>query len=327
MSQRVVITGAAGFIGSHLADALLARGYSVVGIDNLLTGDIANIAHLAGRDDFLFIKHDITNYIYIDGPVDFVLHWASPASPIDYLELPIPTLKVGALGTHKALGLAKAKGARFVIASTSEVYGDPLEHPQKETYWGNVNPVGPRGVYDEAKRFAEAMTVAYHRYHGVDAKIVRIFNTYGPRMRVRDGRAVPAFISQALRNEDVTVFGDGSQTRSFTYVTDTVEGIYQATVRPAANGEIINIGNTQEITILELARRVKKASGTPGDLKVEFVPYASFTGRKYEDVMRRVPDVALCERLLGVRARVDIDAGLERTIAWQRATVARRAAG
>jgi dTDP-glucose 4,6-dehydratase len=204
--KRVVITGAAGFIGSHLAETLLDRDYSVIGIDNLLTGDTANISHLVNRD-FSFIKHDVTNYIYVDGPVDYVLHWASPASPIDYLELPIPTLKVGALGTHKALGLAKAKGATFVIASTSEVYGDPLEHPQKETYWGNVNPVGPRGVYDEAKRFAEAMTMAYHRYHGVNTKIVRIFNTYGPRMRLNDGRAVPAFMSQALRNEDVTVFG------------------------------------------------------------------------------------------------------------------------
>jgi len=224
MPQRVVITGAAGFIGSHLAETLLDRGYSVIGIDNLLTGDIANIAHLTNRA-FEFIKHDVTNYIYIDGPVDYVLHWASPASPIDYLELPIPTLKVGALGTHKALGLAKAKGARFVLASTSEVYGDPLEHPQKETYWGNVNPIGPRGVYDEAKRFAEAMTLAYHRYHGLDTRIVRIFNTYGPRMRLRDGRAVPAFMSQALRGEDVTIFGDGTQTRSFCYVSDLVAGI------------------------------------------------------------------------------------------------------
>jgi dTDP-glucose 4,6-dehydratase len=212
--MRIVITGAAGFIGSHLSETLLDRGHSVVGIDNLLTGDMANIAHLTGRD-FVFIKHDVTNFINVDGPVDIVFHWASPASPIDYLEWPIPTLKVGALGTHNALGLAKAKQARFVIASTSEVYGDPLEHPQKETYWGNVNPVGPRGVYDEAKRFAEAMTMAYHRYHGVDAKIVRIFNTYGPRMRVMDGRAVPNFIAQALRNEDVTIFGSGAQTRSF----------------------------------------------------------------------------------------------------------------
>jgi dTDP-glucose 4,6-dehydratase len=218
---RAVITGAAGFIGSHLTETLLDRGWTVVGVDNLLTGSTENIAHLANRD-FTFIKHDVTNYIYIEGAVDAVLHWASPASPIDYLELPIPTLKVGALGTHKALGLAKAKNARFVIASTSEVYGDPLEHPQKETYWGNVNPVGPRGVYDEAKRFAEAMTMAYHRYHGLDTKIVRIFNTYGPRMRLNDGRAVPAFMSQALRNEDVTIFGSGAQTRSFCYVSDLV---------------------------------------------------------------------------------------------------------
>src|SRR4029450_8453110 len=222
--MRVVITGAAGFIGSHLSEALLDRGYSVVGVDNLLTGSTANIAHLANRD-FLFVKHDVTNYIYVEGPVDVVLHWASPASPIDYLELPIPTLKVGGLGTHKALGLAKAKGARFVLASTSEVYGDPLEHPQKETYWGNVNPIGPRGVDAEAKRFAEAMTLADHRYHGVDTKIVRIFNPYGPRMRLRDGRAVPAFMSQALTGQDVTIFGSGRQTRSFCYVSDLVEGV------------------------------------------------------------------------------------------------------
>src|SRR4026208_2575061 len=234
--MRIVITGAAGFIGSHLSETLLDRGHSVIGIDNLLTGDTANIAHLFGRD-FVFLKHDVTNYIHIEGPVDAVLHWASPASPIDYLELPIPTLKVGALGTHKALGLAKAKNARFVLASTSEIYGDPLEHPQKETYWGNVNPVGPRGVYDEAKRFAEAMTMAYHRYHAVDTKIVRIFNTYGPRMRLNDGRAGPAFISQALRNEDVTVFGDGSQTRSFTYVSDLVDGIIRLML-PAANAPV-----------------------------------------------------------------------------------------
>src|SRR6188768_998910 len=213
MKQRVVITGAAGFIGSHLSETLLDRGYSVIGIDSLLTGSTRNIAHLANRD-FLFIKHDVTNYIYIEGPVDYVLHWASPASPIDYLELPIPTLKVGALGTHKALGLAKAKGATFVLASTSEVYGDPLVHPQSESYWGNVNPVGPRGVYDEAKRFAEALTMAYQRYHGVKTRIVRIFNTYGPRMRLNDGRVVPAFVSQALRGQDFTIFGDGTQTRS-----------------------------------------------------------------------------------------------------------------
>ena len=259
MSPRVVITGAAGFIGSHLADALLDRGCSVVGIDNLLTGDMANIAHLANRD-FLFIKHDVTNYIHVDGPVDFVLHWASPASPIDYLELPIPTLKVGALGTHKALGLAKAKGARFVIASTSEVYGDPLEHPQKESYWGNVNPVGPRGVYDEAKRFAEAMTTAYHRYHGLDAKIVRIFNTYGPRMRVNDGRAVPTFISQALRNEDLTIFGDGRQTRSFCYISDLVDGIIR--LMHSEVNDPVNIGNPHEMTIEEIGRTIIRMTGS-----------------------------------------------------------------
>src|SRR3954468_10995991 len=255
---RVVITGAAGFIGSHLAETLLDRGYTVIGIDNLLTGATENISHLVSRN-FSFIKHDVTNYIYIDGPVDFVLHWASPASPIDYLELPIPTLKVGALGTHKALGLAKEKNARFVLASTSEVYGDPLEHPQKESYWGNVNPIGPRGVYDEAKRFAEAMTVAYHRFHGLDAKIVRIFNTYGPRMRVNDGRAVPAFVSQALRNEDVTVFGDGKQTRSFTYITDLVDGIIK--LMQSDTNDPVNIGNPREMTIEEIARLIIKMTG------------------------------------------------------------------
>src|SRR5258705_4769565 len=255
---RAVITGAAGFIGSQLSEALLDRGWTVVGIDNLLTGSVDNIAHLAGRD-FTFIKHDVTNYIYIEGPVHYVLHWASPASPIDYLLLPIPTLKVGALGTHKALGLAKAKNARFVLASTSEVYGDPLEHPQKESYWGNVNPIGPRGVYDEAKRFAEAMTVAYHRYHGVDAKIVRIFNTYGPRMRVKDGRAVPAFISQALNNEDVTVFGDGSQTRSFTYITDLVDGIIRLMLSNV--NDPVNVGHPREMTIEEIPRSIIRMTG------------------------------------------------------------------
>src|SRR5690349_3928302 len=259
MKQRIVITGAAGFIGSHLAETLLDLGHAVVGIDNLLTGDTANIAHLANRD-FLFIKHDVTNYIFIDGPIDYVLHWASPASPIDYLELPIPTLKVGALGTHKALGLAKEKKARFVLASTSEVYGDPLEHPQKETYWGNVNPVGPRGVYDEAKRFAEAITMAYHRFHGVDAKIVRIFNTYGPRMRLKDGRAVPAFMSQTLRGEDVTIFGSGQQTRSFCYVSDLVDGIIK--LMESDVNEPVNIGNPQEMTIEDIARMIIKLTGS-----------------------------------------------------------------
>ncbi len=255
---RVVITGAAGFIGSHLSEALLDRGWSVVGIDNLLTGNIDNIAHLTGRD-FMFVKHDVTNYIYVDGPVDLVLHWASPASPIDYLELPIPTLKVGALGTHKALGLAKAKKARFVLASTSEVYGDPLEHPQKESYWGNVNPVGPRGVYDEAKRFAEAMTMAYHRYHGVDTKIVRIFNTYGPRMRLKDGRAVPAFMGQALRGEDVTVFGSGKQTRSFCYVTDLVDGLY----RLMLSDEYAEAGGWRRRPALLAAPVLRRVRGLP----------------------------------------------------------------
>ena len=248
--MRVVITGAAGFIGSHLSDQLIARGDSVVGIDNLSTGDVANIAHLTGRD-FVFLKHNVTNYISVDGPVDAVLHWASPASPIDYLELPIPTLKVGALGTHNALGLAKAKGARFMLASTSEVYGDPLEHPQKESYWGNVNPIGPRGVYDEAKRFAEAMTVAYHRYHGLDTKIVRIFNTYGPRMRIQDGRAVPTFIAQALRHEDVTIFGSGSQTRSFCYVSDLVDGLLRLLDSPV--NDPVNIGNPHEMSCVGIA--------------------------------------------------------------------------
>src|SRR5471032_2770515 len=265
--KRVVITGAAGFIGSHLAETLLDLDYSVVGIDNLLTGDISNIAHLAGRD-FQFVKHDVTNYIFVDGPVDFVLHWASPASPIDYLLLPIPTLKVGALGTHKALGLAKAKGARFVIASTSEVYGDPLEHPQKETYWGNVNPVGPRGVYDEAKRFAEAMTMAYHRYHGLDTRIVRIFNTYGPRMRLNDGRALPNFLYQALSGKPITVYGDGKQTRSFCYVSDLLAGIYK--LLESNEHEPTNIGNPQEITILEFAERVRALVGT--DVPINFHP-------------------------------------------------------
>ena len=223
---RVLITGAAGFLGSHLSEYMLDKGMSVVGMDNLLNGSIANIERLAGRD-FVFIKHDVTNYIHLDGPVDYIFHFASPASPIDYLRVPIQTLKVGSLGTHNALGLAKAKGARLLLASTSEVYGDPLVHPQKEDYWGNVNPVGPRGVYDEAKRFSEAMVMAYHRFHGVQTRIVRIFNTYGPRMRVEDGRAIPAFLSQALKNEDVTVFGDGTQTRSLCYVSDLVEGIYR----------------------------------------------------------------------------------------------------
>src|SRR6266542_3065796 len=307
MKQRVVITGAAGFIGSHLAQTLLDRDYSVIGIDNLLTGDTDNIAHLQNRD-FLFIKHDVTNYIYIDGPVDYVLHWASPASPIDYLELPIPTLKVGALGTHKALGLAKAKGARFVLASTSEVYGDPLEHPQKETYWGNVNPIGPRGVYDEAKRFAEAMTVAYHRFHGLDAKIVRIFNTYGPRMRVNDGRAVPAFISEALRNEEVTVFGDGSQTRSFTYITDLVDGILRL-MHSDAN-DPVNIGNPQELSLAELAKTIIRMTGSSSKLVYRPLPT--------DDPKVRRPDITRARSVLGWEPKVPLEQGLATTIEYFR---------
>ena len=310
MTQRIVITGAAGFIGSHLADALLDRGYSVIGIDNLLTGDTDNIAHLAKRD-FAFIKHDVTNYIYIDGPVDFVLHWASPASPIDYLELPIPTLKVGALGTHKALGLAKAKGARFVLASTSEVYGDPLQHPQKETYWGNVNPVGPRGVYDEAKRFAEAMTMAYHRYHKVNTKIVRIFNTYGPRMRVNDGRAVPAFMSQALRHEDVTVFGDGTQTRSFTYITDLVDGIIRLML--SDENDPVNIGNPREMTIKEIAGTIIRMTGSRSRIIHKPLPV--------DDPKQRRPDVARARAVLGWEPKVRLEEGLVKTIEYFRTKV------
>jgi dTDP-glucose 4,6-dehydratase len=303
--SRIVITGAAGFIGSHLSETLLDRGHSVIGIDNLITGDLANIAHLAGRD-FVFVKHDVTNFIHVDGPVDIVFHWASPASPIDYLEWPIPTLKVGALGTHKALGLAKAKGARFVIASTSEVYGDPLEHPQKETYWGNVNPVGPRGVYDEAKRFAEAMTMAYHRYHGVDAKIVRIFNTYGPRMRIKDGRAVPNFISQALRGEDVTIFGSGAQTRSFCYVSDLVNGILKLADSPI--NEPVNIGNPHEMSIEQMAHLIIKMTGSSS--KVVFKPLPT------DDPKVRQPDITRARTLLGWEPKVPLEQGLTSTIEY-----------
>src|SRR5687767_3560130 len=267
--MRIVVTGAAGFIGSHLSEALLDRGHPVVAIDNLTAGDMANVAHLPARH-FEFTRHNLTHYIDVDGPVDFVFHWASPASPIDYREHPIPTLKVGSLGTHNALGLAKAKNAGFMLASTSEVYGDPLEHPQKETYWGNVNPIGPRGVYDEAKRFAEAMTVAYHRFHGLDTKIVRIFNTYGPRMRVNDGRAVPAFISQALRGEDVTIFGDGTQTRSFTYITDLVDGIIKLML--SKENDPVNIGNPREMTIEEIARTIVRLVGSTSKIVYRPLP-------------------------------------------------------
>src|SRR4026209_291428 len=305
MKKRVVVTGAAGFIGSQLCETLLDRDYEVIGIDNLLTGDTANIAHLVNRD-FSFIKHDVTNYMYVEGPVDFVLHWASPASPIDYLELPIPTLKVGALGTHKALGLAKAKGAKFVLASTSEVYGDPLVHPQQETYWGNVNPIGPRGVYDEAKRFAEAITLAYHRAHGVDTKIVRIFNTYGPRMRLRDGRAVPAFMSQALRNEDVTVFGDGTQTRSFCYVTDLVDGILR--LMESDTHDPVNIGNPHELTIEQIARTIISLVGSTSRIVYRPLPQ--------DDPKQRRPDITRARTLLGWQPQVDLEEGLAKTVGY-----------
>jgi dTDP-glucose 4,6-dehydratase len=310
MTKRIVITGAAGFIGSHLSETLLDRGYEVIGIDNLLTGSTDNIAHLANRR-FTFIKHDVTNYIYVAGKVDYVLHWASPASPIDYLELPIPTLKVGALGTHKALGLAKEKGATFVLASTSEVYGDPLEHPQKESYWGNVNPIGPRGVYDEAKRFAEAMTVAYHRYHNLDAKIVRIFNTYGPRMRVNDGRAVPAFASQALRGEDLTIFGDGSQTRSFTYITDLVDGIIRLML--SSVNEPVNIGNPREMTIEEIAKTIIRMTASKSKLVYRPLPT--------DDPKVRQPDITRARTLLGWEPHVPLEEGLVKTLDYFRTKV------
>jgi dTDP-glucose 4,6-dehydratase len=307
---RAVITGAAGFIGSHLSETLLNRGWSVVGIDNLLTGSVDNIAHLSTKE-FTFVKHNITNYINVDGPVDLVLHWASPASPIDYLELPIPTLKVGALGTHNALGLAKAKNARFVLASTSEVYGDPLEHPQKETYWGNVNPVGPRGVYDEAKRFAEAITMAYHRYHGLDTKIVRIFNTYGPRMRLNDGRAVPAFMSQALRGEDVTIFGTGTQTRSFCYVTDLVDGILR--LAESKENDPVNIGNPHEMTIEEIARTIIRMADSTSQIVYRPLPE--------DDPKVRQPDITRARTLLGWEPKVALEEGLTRTLEYFRKKV------
>jgi dTDP-glucose 4,6-dehydratase len=308
---RAVITGGAGFVGSHLCDLFLARGHEVVCIDNFITGSPVNIQHLFGRDGFSFIKHDVTNYIYVEGHVDYVLHFASPASPIDYLEKPIQTLKVGSLGTHKALGLAKDKNARYLLASTSEVYGDPLVHPQKEDYWGNVNPVGPRGVYDEAKRFAEAMTMAYHRFHGVQTRIVRIFNTYGERMRINDGRVVPAFISQSLKNEPLTVFGDGSQTRSFCYVSDLVDGIYRLLMSEEVNPT--NIGNPAEMTVLQFAERIKALTGTSAP--IEFRPLPE------DDPKIRRPDITKARALLGWEPHVPLDEGLTRTIDYFRKVV------
>jgi dTDP-glucose 4,6-dehydratase len=305
---RALVTGAAGFIGSHLSEYLLDRGYSVVGMDNLLTGDVANIAHLTGRD-FVLVKHDVTSYIALEGPLDLIFHFASPASPIDYLRVPIQTLKVGSLGTHNCLGLAKAKKARFLLASTSEVYGDPLVHPQREDYWGNVNPVGPRGVYDEAKRFSEALVMAYHRVHGVETRIVRIFNTYGPRMRVQDGRAIPAFLSQALRHEDVTVFGDGSQTRSLCYVSDLVDGIFRLMSSSEVNP--VNIGNPHEMTIRQLAERIIALTGSRSRIVEKPLPV--------DDPKVRQPDITRARTILGWEPKVPLDAGLEKTLAYFRA--------
>ena len=309
--MRVLVTGGAGFIGSHLCDFLLARGCEVVCMDSLLTGSTDNIAHISDPR-FLFVKHDVTNYIVVGGALDYVLHFASPASPIDYLELPIQTLKVGPLGTHKALGLAKERRARFLLASTSEVYGDPLVHPQREDYWGNVNPVGPRGVYDEAKRFAEAMTMAYHRVHGLDARIVRIFNTYGPRMRLTDGRAIPTFVRQALRNEPLTVFGDGSQTRSFTYITDLVEGIWALMQAPV--NEPVNIGNPREVTLLQLAEQIVRLSGSRSEIVFRPLPT--------DDPKVRQPDIGKARSVLGWEPKVDVEDGLTRTIDWCKKLVA-----
>jgi dTDP-glucose 4,6-dehydratase len=302
-----LVTGAAGFIGSHLSEYLLDRGISVVGMDNLITGDVENIQHLTGRD-FRLVKHDVTNYINLEGPLDYIFHFASPASPIDYLRVPIQTLKVGSLGTHNALGLAKAKNARFLLASTSEVYGDPLVHPQREDYWGNVNPVGPRGVYDEAKRFSEAMTMAYHRVHGVQTRIVRIFNTYGTRMRVEDGRAIPAFLSQALRNEDVTVFGDGTQTRSLCYVSDLVDGLF----RLISSDEVhpVNIGNPKEMTIRQLAEAIIALTGSRSRIVTRPLPE--------DDPRVRQPDITRARKLLGWEPKVPLEEGLGHTIAYFR---------
>jgi dTDP-glucose 4,6-dehydratase len=304
-----VVTGGAGFLGSHLCERLLGDGMEVVCIDNLLTGNLANIEHLFSVDGFTFERYDVTNYIHVPGKVDFVLHFASPASPIDYLELPIQTLKVGSLGTHKALGLAKAKGARFLLASTSEVYGDPLVHPQPESYWGNVNPVGPRGVYDEAKRFAEAMTMAYQRFHGVSTRIVRIFNTFGPRMRAHDGRVVPAFVSQALAGAPLTVFGDGSQTRSFCYVDDEIEGIIRLLFSEI--DEPVNVGNPAEMTVLQFAETIRRLVGN--QVPIEFKPLPE------DDPKVRQPDISQARAFLGWEPRVSLEEGLRRTIEYFRA--------
>ena len=304
-----VVTGGAGFLGSHLTDRLLAEGHRVIAIDNLITGNTANIGHLAGNPDFHFIKHNVSNFIFLpDEKIDYVFHFASPASPIDYLELPIPTLKVGALGTHNTLGLAKDKKATFILASTSECYGDPLVHPQKEDYWGNVNPIGPRGVYDEAKRFAEAMAMAYHRYHKVDTRIVRIFNTYGPRMRLRDGRVVPAFIGQALNGKPLTVFGDGSQTRSFCYVSDLIDGIFK--LSQSDFHEPVNIGNPREMTIKQFAEEIIRITGAKS--KIDYKPLP------VDDPKVRQPDISRAKKVLGWEPKVQFEEGIKKTIEYFR---------
>src|ERR1700752_1193186 len=310
-----VVTGGAGFLGSHLTDRLLAEGHRVIAIDNLVTGNTANIGHLAGEKNFRFIKHNVSNFIFLlDEKLDYVFHFASPASPIDYLELPIPTLKVGALGTHNTLGLAKDKKASFILASTSEVYGDPLEHPQKEDYWGNVNPIGPRGVYDEAKRFAEAITMAYHRYHRVDTRIVRIFNTYGPRMRLRDGRVVPAFIGQALSGQPLSVFGDGSQTRSFCYASDLIDGIFRLAM--SNFHEPVNIGNPREMTIKQFAEEIIRITGAKS--KIEDKPLPE------HDHNVRQPDISRAKKILGWEPRVDFERGIKETIEYFRDALAKQ---
>ena len=308
-----VVTGAAGFLGSHLIDLLLKQGHKVVGIDNFVTGTVDNIAHLAGNPDFRFIQQDVTEFIFLEGPVEYIWHFASPASPVDYAELPIQTLKVGSLGTHKALGLAKQKGAHFLLASTSEVYGDPLVHPQSEDYWGNVNPIGPRGCYDEAKRFAEALTMAYHREHNLETRIVRIFNTYGPRMRLYDGRVVPAFISQALRNKPLTVFGDGSQTRSFCYCLDLVEGIYR--LMTSSFSGPVNIGNPQEWTVLDFAREILRVTGSKS--KIIFKPLPQ------DDPRQRQPDINRAKNMLHWEPKITLAEGLEKTISYFRSKLLR----
>jgi dTDP-glucose 4,6-dehydratase len=318
--MRILITGGAGFIGSHLCDRLLADGHTVIAMDNLSTGSIDNIVHLVGRGDFSFIKHDVTNYIYVPGQLDAVIHLASLPSPVDYLEKPIQTLKVGALGTHKTLGLAKDKGARFLLASTSEVYGDPQVHPQPESYWGHVNPVGPRGVYDESKRFAEAMAMAYHRYHGVETRIVRIFNTYGPRMRLDDGRVVPNFIKQALLGQPLTVYGDGSQTRSFCYVSDLVRGIIQ--LLQSNKVEPVNLGNPEEYSIRQFAEIVNELTGNPAGITL--IDRSTLSDRVEDDPKVRRPDIHKAQRVLGWEPKVSLREGLTKSITHFRARVCPR---